>query len=287
MALSFSMTRPGFFPGFSPITLTPTVTSWPIRTRVYPLFYKEIIIEAAVPPQWGACSFNIYRSEGQEGPWTKVNAAPYTSTFFTDTTTQDFSKFMHGWYIVECILPSGQIIQAKPNSWNICRHEWVEIRATEIQRRETILLSKFTGAKCLYFRRKHFGQRCTNCWNFIAEKVMQDHCQVCLGTSFQGGYFPGINTFVQFNIVQNATTLDYKGKDESNTPTAWTISQPEMDTYDLILRLEDMALFRIEGSQNTQLQAKVLRQIMQLCELSRDSVEYALVTPTLPSNITS
>lgn len=282
MALNFSFHYPGLFTQFNPIALIGTVETPYIRTKVYPVFYKQVVVEYSIPPEWGDCTFNIYRAETNTGPWAQVNPAPLRGTFFKDVDLKDFSKFMRGYYIVECTLPDSRSIQGPPTSWEEKRHSWVEIRANEIQRREMLLLTKFTGVKSIVFRKKHFGKRCGNCWNFITEKVTKDHCKVCLGTSFEGGYFEGFETLLQYNPTTDQTTLDYKGKAESNVITAWTISAPKMDTFDLILRVSDMALFRIEQSQQTELQTQAVRQILTLNELSKDSIEFNLISQILP-----
>jgi hypothetical protein len=160
------------------------------------------------------------------------------------------------------------------------------IRAAEITRRETILLDKFVGVDSLIFRKKYFGQRCPNCYNEDIEKVTKDHCLTCLGTSFIGGYFPGMLTKMCYEISPNNTQLTYLGKLETNQTSAWTISSPALMTHDLILRIPDYSLFRIESINQTELQTVQVRQVVQITELSKNSVEMNLINSVVPSTYT-
>jgi hypothetical protein len=271
---------PGYIPSYVATPLVTVTYSSYITVNVYPLFYKKNIIEWSIPAQMGDCTFNVYKSPTDVGPWEKVNPVPLRNTnFVEDINTQDYSKFRKSWYTVEVHLPFPDLryIISSPTSWENKRNSLMEIRAQEITRRETILLNKFTGVDSLIFRRMYFGQRCPNCYDKEVEKVMQDHCTVCLGTSFTGGYYPGIPTKICYEISPNQTQLTYVGKMETNNTSCWTINTPEVDTLDLILRISDSKLFRVEGVNQTELQAVQVRQIMSITELAKSSVEFDLL----------
>jgi hypothetical protein len=282
MALDFRLHLPGFYPSFTQLPLVRSVETGYVSTTIYPTFYKHITVEFSIPGHWGECVFDIYRAETNIGPWVKITDTPITGNYFKDVHTRDFSKFMNGWYIVEVQLPDGRRVQGPPTTWHNKRSNWVELRAKEIERRETLLLEKFVGIKSLVFRRKHFGMRCPNCWNDAIEKVTQDHCPICLGTSFNGGYFSGFETLFQYDQVTQAPQLEYRGRLEPNTITAWTISFPEIEVFDLILRVPDWRMFRVDALQNTELQTATVRQIVTLTELAKESIEYKLASQAMP-----
>lgn len=283
MSLGFTFHMPGYFPAFSHLTLLPTVETGYIDTTVYPVFYKHITVEFKVPSQWGNCTFDIYRGDTNLGPWEKITPAPISGTFFKDSAQDEVSKYNDSWYIVECRLPDGRRIQGQPETWRPKRNNWVEIRAKEIERREILLLEKFTGQKSMLFKRRYFGLRCRNCWNATIEKVTKDHCQVCLGTSYEGGFFPGYETLFQYDPIQKDATLGYQGLTEPEQMVGWTISKPVIDAHDLLLRMNDFRLYRIERVSQTELQGQVVRQVVNLTELGKDSVEYNLTKQAMPA----
>lgn len=284
MSIGFGFHLPGFFPAFYNLPLERTVETGYIQAKCYPTFYKQIVVEFSVPSEWGNCLFDVYRAETNAGPWIKITPTPINSNFFKDTTTMDFSKFMQGWYIVECELPDGRRIQGLPTTWENKRTNWVEIRAKEIQRREMLLLTKFTGVETYLFRRKHYGMRCTNCWNPTIEKVTQDHCPVCLGTSFEGGYFPGFKTLIQYEPTPNDSNFRYQGREEQNTSPAWTVAYPSIEVFDVVLRVPDWKLYRVDHILQTELQTVPVRQVLSLTELAKESIEFDLAKQAIPTD---
>lgn len=279
--LNFALTF-GYFNSFKSTSLTTTVESNYISVNIYCLFYKQMVLEWSIPTTWGSCKFEVYKAETEYGPWLKLTPTPIAGNFFKDTTTMSFSKFSSNFYKVECILPSGQRLQSRFITWENKRSTQAEIRANEIQRRETLLLTKFTGVRSLVFRRRHFGTRCRNCWNTEIEKVTKDHCEVCLGTSFEGGYYPGFETLIQYEPTQNNTQLSYQGRVEPNVIPAWTTRYPEIDVFDVVIRIPDWRAYKVEAVQNTELQTVTVRQMLQLNELDKESIELKLANQAIP-----
>jgi hypothetical protein len=253
-----------------------------VAVKVYPLFYKQMVVEWSIPNSWGTATFNVFRSATEYGPWTKLNDEPITGNFFKDKSTQEYSKFNVDFYRVDAILINNKIISSFPTTWENNRNTFAEIRAREIQRRELLLLTKFVGVKSLVFRKRTFGARCPSCWDARIEKVIEDNCQVCLGTSFQGGYFPAYETLLQYDPTPNNAVLSYQGRVEPNMIPAWTISYPQLNVFDLVIRLPDFRIYRIDAMQTTELQAVVVRQILTLNELDKETVEFKLIKDLLP-----
>lgn len=284
MALSLSVAFP--FNYTRTVGTTASVVTPNISVKVYPLFYNTVIVEWSIPSTWGNCSFNVYRADTEVGALTKITDTPLVNTnFLSDVLTQDFSIFHKSWYVVEVQLPSpdNRFIKSEMYSWENVRGNLMQIRANEITRRERILLNKFVGIDSLIFRRKYFGPRCPDCYNASIEKVTKDHCTSCLGTSFLGGYFPGISTKICYEISPNSTENTYVGKLETNRTSAWTISSPSVMSQDLVLRLPDFRLFKVEGVNSTELQTVSLRQSMQIVEKDKTSIEMNLINQILPS----
>lgn len=281
MALDFAY-HFGYYPGYFRLGLsTSTVTNY-IETKVYVLFYKQVVLEWTIPSKWGMCVFDIYKSNTEYGPFEKLTNTPINANIFIDTTTQAFSKFENDFYVIECQLPDGRRIVTKPITWINKRNNWAEIRSNEIQRRETLLLERYTGISTLVFRRRTFGKRCHRCWNTTINKVTEDKCPVCTGTSFEGGYFSGFKTVIQYDPTPNNKVFAQQGIIEPNVITAWTIAYPEINSLDLILRIPDWKMYRVEAVQTTELQAVPVRQILQLTELDKESIEFELAKQVIP-----
>lgn len=270
-----------------PVSYTPYRTVKEVEVKVYPIFYKQMVVEWNIPAAWGGATFNVFRSPTEYGPWTILNDVPLSGNLFKDTSTEEYSKFNNDFYMVDALLSNGKVLRSFPITWQNTRNSFAEIRAREIRRRELLLLTKFTGVKSIIYRRRTFGERCHNCWDARIEKVVKDKCEVCFGTSFEGGYFPGFETLIQYDPTPNNAQLAYQGRVEPNQIPAWTINYPELNVFDLVLRVPDTKLYRIEDMHTTELQTVVVRQIVNLNELDKESVEFELAERLLPDEYRS
>ncbi len=268
-----------YYPWFSPTSLPASdlpAIQGQINVTVTPTFYQGNYISWTVPPYWGACIFNLYRAQNDALTPTLVNKAPISVPDYFDFDAVSVSSFNQQFYTIEAVLPNGTIAKSTPTTWVNIQNQWVALRAREIQRRENIFLTKFFGVQSLFYRKKFFGQRCSRCWNATIEKVMDDHCPVCFGTGFEGGYWPPVNINVNYSPVQNAATLAPAGVLENVQISSWTTSYPNIQNFDLVFRISDSKMFRVVAVQPTELQAVRVRQTLALTELDKDSIEYQL-----------
>lgn len=287
MAFTYALDQ-SYFLRSTQAPLETTLRSDEIKVSLFPRWYHHISLEWSVPASWGDVVFNVYFSETAEFEFRKLTAQPLHDPFFADTTTREFSKTNHSYYVVEAILldRDGIAVRSKPISWGSSENgkmrRFVELRSIEIQRREYWLLSRFNGIKSYLFRRKNYGKRCTVCWNSKTEKVMDDRCPVCLGTSFEGGYFKPVNLYVNYEPTPLVRQNSYSGVSEDAALEAWTISIPEIRDLDVIVRTSDWAIFQVHVVAPTELQTRPVRQRLRLNQLSRSEVEFELVKRNLP-----
>ena len=163
------------------------VTNPNFKIQVFPYWFDRATIKWSIPADWGNCSFNIYRSEFEAGPFHKINAAPIVALIYQDTELEKFSKYHQNYYIVEAILhdKGNKLLKSSPYSWSYQQTRWVELRSIEIQRRLWLMLRKFMGVETTIFKRKNFGKRCTTCWDYKTLKVTNDQCPECFGVGVE------------------------------------------------------------------------------------------------------
>lgn len=278
MAFSYDLTW-DYIPLFGVKDLSTLPISKDFVVHIFPIWFEQVTVQWSIPAKWGNCSFNVYKGQTENGPFKLLNNEEVHVPFLKDVTTEAYSKQNRDWYVVEAVFPDGvTVLRSAAVSWQNTQTRWVNIRSTEIQRREWLLLRKFVGVKTLFFRRKNWGQRCSECWNVDTNRVMKDHCKTCVGTSFEGGYWPGIETLIQYEQTPSDLSFEYFGKFDPNQIGAWTIAYPEIDDLDIVLRLPDWKVYRIDKVIPTELQTVTVRQLMQITELGRNSVEYNLIT---------
>lgn len=261
----------------SNLPLTPsTAVSNNFTINFYPKWYDSITLDWSVPSDWGTVKFNVYHSLSLGGPYFKLNSTPLTNPYYKDKSDRAFSKYRDSYYIVEAVFPSGQTVQSPPSTSGDYGNSWVTLRQNEISRREWLILRKFVGIETYLFRKKSTGPRCPHCWNADSKRVMNDKCPYCYGTSWEGGYWDPIQTFVQYEATPNDAVSTYSGIVEPNQIRAWTINVPTMTDFDILFRKPDFRIYRIERIEPTELRTNVVRQGLVLAELSKESVEFLL-----------
>lgn len=246
---------------------------------VMPEWFKELTLTWQVPPSWAtkAPRFNVYRSEIEHSGYLKLNNVPLLSPQFLDKSTTESSKDAQEFYMVEAVLNDGSLWRTAPAFVGDRLPRWHSIRLKEIQRREHILLRKFAGLPALVLRRVKYGAPCPECYDKLSQKLLKDHCTTCYGTGVEGGYYEGYRQFIQFDASTNSATYTYFGKFEQNQIGAWTIKEPNLEVFDVIIRLKDQKVFRVKDINNTEVLATQSRQIMRLEEQSKDDVLYKLL----------
>lgn len=248
-----------------------------LKVKVYPQWFKQTSIDWTFPPEWGNCTFHVYYSPGPDEQFERLTSQPLTEPRLTSTLSRETSKFRHEYYTVEAILPGGTRFRSFPTPAGTVTRNHINLRSSEIQRREYMLLTKFVGVRTFHFKRRFYGERCPRCWNPAQEKVVDDHCPVCFGTSFKGGYYNPIPIFVQYEPTPNERMLSYLGNLEPNQIGAWTISMPEISSGDILIRSGDWNLYTVIRTAATELQTNAVRQLMTLTQLAHRDVENELM----------
>lgn len=256
---------------------TESVVRMPVR--VFPTWFVCARLEWDPLDSWAGLNprYNVYRSETQDGNYELLTSSPITDTFFVDNENFNSSKFEIEYWVIEIILDGGVSHKTAPIAAVPKRGTFQNNRATEINRREWVLLRKFTGMDATILRRKKHGQRCPVCWDPVSKKVVGNKCQTCYDVGFTGGYYSGMTTKIQFDARIENKQYTYFGKFEANQIGAWTIAYPDIQPHDLIIRHGDHKVYRVEQIQNTELLGNPVRQIMRITELAKEGVEYALI----------
>lgn len=248
-----------------------------IKVKIYPQWFKQVSLEWTIPSEWGDCKFHVYYSPGPDEQSARLTSQPLSVPFLTSALSKESSKYRHEYFTVEAILPTGYKYRSYPTAATIVMRRDVALKASEIQRREYLLLTKYTGVRSFAFKRRFYGQKCPRCWSSSQEKVLDDRCPVCFGTSFKGGYYNPIPVYIQYEPTPNDQLLSYSGRLEPNQIGAWTISMPEIADGDIIIRSGDWNVYQVVRVATTELQTNTVRQILTLTQLARTDIEAELM----------
>jgi len=246
--------------------------------KVYPTWFTSVRLEWTPLESWVGENprYNVYRSETIDGNYERLTSSPTTDTFLIDNGTWNSSKFAEEWWVIETFTDIGTF-KTLPIAARAKNGTFQVNRATEINRREWLLLTRFSGMDATILRPKTHGQRCPVCWDTVSKKVVGSKCTTCYEIGFTGGYHTGMKTKIQFDSRIENQQIAYFGKFEPNQIGAWTIAYPDISPRDLLIRHGDFKVYRVEQIQNTELLGSPVRQIMRITELAKEGVEYCLI----------
>lgn len=71
--------------------------------------------------------------------------------------------------------------------------------ARYIIRHREMVLNRLSGQKFLIYKKKTFGQYCTNCYDDTLQRTTIGKCSVCYGTGYVGGYYSPYVVGAQIN----------------------------------------------------------------------------------------
>lgn len=227
--------------------------------------------------------FFVQRSNSPEGPFDELNTVPLVDTFiFVDRQINRFSKWRRFFYRIRAV-----DISVTPNIETLSDPGFLAISSLTEQKRhqlemirlEKILLSGvgvvpgFVGVKCLIFKRRSFGQRCTECWDDLKQRVVSSQCLTCFRTGFRYGYFKPIVSYLSFDVSTEKPEMSPYGESQPNTVKAWTTNYPIVTGGDLVIDQEAIR-WRVQMETRTELLRTITRQLLSLYQITPGDVEY-------------
>lgn len=272
-SLSFETFLPS--PLFNPIESEAKLVK--LKVEIFPTWFKNCKLSWEPLPSWSDSdvNYNVYRSEQQKDGFFKLNAIPLQEPIFIDDATTMSSSNDREFYIIEAVVRKGASIttwrtEALQVNDDLPRHQALLHR--EINRRHWVLLKVLAGTSAIILRRRHYGKVCPVCYDKKTGTVKKEYCTNCFGTGIDGGYYPGIKTLCQFDASQDNKIYTYFGKFEPNEIGMWTIYYPRIQTHDMVIRVSDLNLYRVDSLAPTELLNKVSRQICRLVEIPKTHV---------------
>lgn len=124
--------------------------------------------------------------------------------------------------------------------------------AREIVRKEYLRLKKKGGRQGFLLKRKEWGTRCPTCTDFDVGEVINGSCPICFGTGIVGGYYPGIEYWVETtpNKRNQATTEQGIGVTNQQVLTGRAVAYPWISSMDLWVDAETNERFIIRAIQH-------------------------------------
>ncbi len=266
---------------------TPTIQN----IRVYSTDRDAITIDwdiASTTEDLSTYTVFVLRSEAEAGPYNIIslplNAADIYD--FNDRGVNQISKWRKFYYRLRLVDSSnnetefGSVDPARVakdgvDPGGVSMDIPPDIEALESASRFRLVAEEYAGQRVLFLPLRTSGQRCTNCWDPLKRRVTKSNCRTCFKTGFTGGYlFPREGHIVsvpsgELNALTVLMTL------QPNDIVRWVPLSPRLKPGDLMIDVQNRR-WQVLSLQLPGKSGATTRQTVQLRELSRDQIEYAI-----------
>lgn len=235
-----------------------------------------------------AVSFVLERSGGPEGPFEEVTRDLEAQHFFDQhvaTTTDAEHPYSETslqrvvYYAVTAI--AGDVVArspAVPVGDNLPRRQM--LLRKKIQRDIATAFRVGSGVPWAVLARRHWGPRCTACFDKLTKTVTNTKCTTCYGTGFTGGFFDPVLIYARKGTTNVQVSTAAQGKVEVNQIDFTVLDYPRLSVDDVLVELHQDRRYVVRHVSRTELRGVPVHQKLVLSELSRDSIEYRVPVPS-------
>jgi len=135
---------------------------------------------------------------------------------------------------------------------------------------------KFNGIALALLKRRHWGTRCTDCFDALTKTVTDSKCTTCYGTGITAGYFDPIRVRGRIGVKNVQTTMTQHGKSDRLQRSLTILAYPELEVDDIVVDIAQNERYTILARHSTELQTVAVHQNLILSDLTRDSIEYRI-----------
>jgi len=259
-------------------------------TRALALFPRGAFLQWDLvdPQEQGDYLFDVYRGGSPGGPWDLLHGAAegiynYTDRLPTEAPsppipahalvqTNQLQLTRAIYYRVVVTSPSGVKAEAITTLEPKLAGRF-KLLKRKMVRDESVLL-KLNGVEVAVLKRKHWGPRCTKCFDRYSKEVVRSNCTLCYGTGFIGGYYAPIATLARRLPVPAHKDVTQHGEAEVKLTRITMLDAPKISLNDVIVFLRDNRRFLVKEITSTELKTVTIHQSAVVSELARSAVEY-------------
>lgn len=264
-----------------------------IITRTTPLYPSAIFIQWDIqePTESGVYIVDIERAGSPNGPYEMLASAQKNTFHFLDDLTQNkpspdpgvdeeganlFSLQRDIYYKITVTPPSGKVnaFQSAPTPIELNLDKRTRLLKRKILHDESIAFKHLNGIRLMVLKRKHWGDRCTECYDALTREVLKEHCTVCFGTSFEDGFWAPVEILGRIAPAPTQTQIAPHGKVEVKTTRITILDYPHIQEGDIIVDLRSNDRYYVQLVTTTELKKVVVHQVANISLLPRSSVEY-------------
>jgi hypothetical protein len=206
------------------------------------------------------------------GPWTCLNTSNpvINNCVYIDPIKRNFNMEKNLYYHIRVTVEGNEFTSLPCQAIGTLDKESY-LAAKEICRMNYLGLKRRGGIQGFLLKRKEWGPVCTKCTDFDIEEVVNGSCSICYGTGIVGGYYPGLEYWVNPKPISRNRQIDPSGKGEVNPQMkqVYGVAYPWIDSGDIWVDAHSNERF-------------VIRQIQHMAEMGNKPILITLPMQRLP-----
>ena len=219
----------------------------------------------------GPFVFRVFRSNTPQGPFEEI--ASLTDQFIYKDVAALLTGFNKDIYYKVTMEP-GSLVTPVTNGFTPMRTQEFLIRK-KIFRDECCLLKSCNGVNVIVLKRKRWGPRCDNCWDYKTGRCIIQNCEMCYGVGFVGGY----NSMgVTLGHIKPAIIgTDYNSPTsipEMQSANAMLQPYPLVIRGDIIVEVDTNKRWEVVSGQNTELLRNPVHQDFTVSRMNQPHIIY-------------
>ncbi len=144
----------------------------------------------------------------------------------------------------------------------------------KILRDEATAFRYLNGVPLVVLKRRRWGTRCPECYDPVTRESTLEHCPVCFGTSFQGGYWAPVAIRGRKSAAPVQSQLTAHGESDVKTVTFTVLDYPHLEHKDLVVDLRRNDRYEVQIVTPTELKGVTVHQALTASLLGRNAIEY-------------
>ncbi len=235
--------------------------------------------DVQAPPAQEAITFLLERGGGPEGPW-ETAATGTAGYYFYDTGNDERLSLQRQVYYRVTATAVSTVAVSAPRLIGDSLPTRQRLLRKKIQRDIAVQYRVGSGVQFAIFKRRHWGTRCTHCFDALTRTVTDAKCAYCLGTGYEGGYHAPVRIQARKGVTNIQTNVAPQGKVEVNQVRLTLLDYPRLEPDDVICEVHQDRRYVVKHATRTELRGVPVHQELVMSELARDSVEYLLTVST-------
>jgi len=221
-------------------------------------------------------TFNIFKSPDGLNNWKQIGSVSGRHVDFVDHDLITRGRLDEAYYLVKLNWRNQQFASNVISTFGrLSRSEFAAVRL--IMKREWETLRRFTKAK--FFKLRSDGQHCPRCTDpDTGQQIGIALCPICYGTSFEGGFYDPIDTFIQVGTISPKVQEDSRegvGSSDPVTVKARGTAYPIMEKNDMFVVPDTDKRYLIDVIEYGYYNGKVpVYAEIQLQMLARNDIRY-------------